>query len=52
MQSLHGHYSMRQQVPMVFLLLLVDQSAVADIFEEINLGPCWRKDILGSKVKL
>ena len=28
MQSLSGHYLMRQQVPMVFLLLLVFLSAV------------------------
>ena len=49
MQLLSGHYWMRQQVPMVILLLLVYLSAVACISEEINLGPCWRKDILRVK---
>ena len=49
MQSLSGHNLMRQQVPMVFLLLLVYLSAVACISEEINLGPCWRKDIVRVK---
>ena len=38
-----------QQVLMVFLLLLVDQSAVAYIFDEINLSSCWRKDTLRVK---
>ena len=46
MQSSSGNYSMRHQVPMVFLLLLVYLSAVTYISEERNLGPCWRKDIL------
>ena len=41
--------SLRQQVPMVFSLHLVYLSAVACISEEINLGPCWRKDILRIK---
>ena len=40
---------MSQQVLMVVLLLLVDQSADACIFDEINLRPCWRKDILRVK---
>ena len=45
MQSLSGHYLMRQQVPVVFLLLLVFLGAVAYIFVEISLGSCWRRDI-------
>ena len=49
MQSLSGNYSMRHQVPMVFLLLLVYLSAVACISEERNLGPCLPKDILRVK---
>ena len=49
MQSWSGNYSMRHQVPMVFLLLLIYLSAVACISEERNLGPCWRKDILRVK---
>ena len=49
MQSSSGNYSMRHQVPMVFLLLLIYLSAVTCISEERNLGQCWRKDIL--KVK-
>ena len=40
---------MRQQVPMVFLLLLVYLGAVAYIFVEISLGLCWRRDILRVK---
>ena len=32
MQSLNGHYLMRQQVPMAFLLLLVYLGTVAYIF--------------------
>ena len=43
------HSLMRQQVPMVFLLLLIYLCAVACSSEEMNLGPCWRKDILGVK---
>ena len=49
MQSSSGNYSMRHQVPMVFLLLLIYLSAVTCISEERNLGPCWRKDILRVK---
>ena len=40
---------MHQQVPMVFLLLLVDLGAVAYIFVEVSLGSCWRRDILRVK---
>ena len=49
MQSSSGNYSMRHQVPMVFLLLLIYLSAVTCISEERNLGQCWRKDILRVK---
>ena len=49
MQSSSGNYSMRHQVPMVFLLLLIYLSAATCISEERNLGPCWRKDILRVK---
>ena len=49
MQSLNGHYLMRKQVPMVFLLLLVYLGNVAYISEEISLDSCWRRDI--SRVK-
>ena len=38
MQSLSGHYLMRQQVPMVFLLLLVYLGTVAYISVEISLS--------------
>ena len=48
MQSLNFHL-MRQQVPMVFLLLLVYLGAIAYISVEISLGSCWRRDI--SRVK-
>ena len=51
MQSLSGHYLMRQQVPMVFSLHLVYLSTAACISEEIKLGLSWRKDFYGSKVK-
>ena len=52
MQSLSGHYLMRQQVSMVFSLHLVYLSTAACISEKIKLGPCWRKELLkGSKVK-
>ena len=51
MQSLSSHYLMRQQAPMVFLLYLVYLSTAACISEKIKLGPCWRKDFQGSKVK-
>ena len=49
MQSSSGNYSMRHQVPMVFLLLLIYLSAVTCISKERNLGQCWRKDILRVK---
>ena len=49
MQSLSGRHLMRQQVPMVFLLLLVDLGAVAYISIEISLGSCWRRDNLRVK---
>ena len=49
MQSFSGHNIMHQQIPMVFLLRLVYLSAVACISEEINLGPCWRKDTVRVK---
>ena len=48
MRSSSGNYSMRHQVPMVFLLLIY-LSAVICISEERNLGQCWRKDILRVK---
>ena len=51
MQSLSGHYLMRQQAPMVFSLHLVYLSTAACISEKIKLGPCWHKDFKGSKVK-
>ena len=44
MQSLSGHYLMRQQAPMVFSLHLVYLSTVSCISEKIKLGSCWRKD--------
>ena len=44
MQSLSGHYLMRQQVSMVFSLHLVHLSTAACISEKIKLGLCWRKD--------
>ena len=46
MQTSSGNYSMRHQVPMVFLLLLIYLSAVAYISVEISLGSCLRRDIL------
>ena len=49
MLSLSGHYLMRQQVPMVFLLLLVYLGTVAYISVEISLGSFWRRDILRVK---
>ena len=48
MQSLSGHYLMRLQVPMVFLLL-VYLGTVAYISVEISLGSFWRRDILRVK---
>ena len=49
MQSSSGNLSMCQQVPMMFLLLLVYLSAAACISEEINFCPCWRRDVLTFK---
>ena len=49
MQSLSGHYLMRQNVPMVFLLLLVYLGIVVYISVEISLGSFWRRDILRVK---
>ena len=49
MQSLSGHYLMRQQVPMVFLLLLVYLGTVAYISVGISLRSFWRRDILRVK---
>ena len=49
MQSSNGHYSMHQQVPIVFLLLLVYLNTVYYDYEEHSLGSCWRKDILWVK---
>ena len=49
MQSLSGHYLMRLQVPMVFLLVLVYLGTIAYIFVEKSLGSFWRRDILPVK---
>ena len=49
MQSLSGHYLMRHQVPMAFLLPLVYLGAVAYISVKISLGLCWCRDILRVK---
>ena len=49
MQSSRGNYSMRHQVPMVSVLLLVYLSAVVYISIEISLGSCWCRDILRVK---
>ena len=49
MQSLSGHYLMREKIPMVFLLLLVDLGTVACISVEISLGSFWRRDVLRVK---
>ena len=49
MQTSSGNYSMRHQVPMVSLLLLVYVSAIAYISVEISLGFCWRRDTLRVK---
>ena len=46
MQSLSGHYLMRQQVPILFLVYL---RTVAYISVEISLGSFWRRDILQVK---
>ena len=51
MQLLSGHYLMYKREPMVFPLHLVYPNTAACISEKKKLGPCWRKDILGSKVK-
>ena len=51
MQSLSGNYSMRHQVPMVSLLLLVYLSVVAYISVKVSLGSCWCGDILRVKGK-
>ena len=51
MHSSSGNYSMRYQVPLVSLLLLVYLGAVAYISVEISLGSCWRTDILMIKGK-
>ena len=42
-------HSMYQQVPMMFLLLLVCLSTVCYDYVENNMGSCWRKDILRVK---
>ena len=49
MQSLSGHYLMRQQVPRVFLLLLVYLGTVAYISVEISFCSFWRRDNLRVK---
>ena len=49
MQSLSGHYLMRQKVPMVFLLLLVNLGTVVYISVEESLGLFWRRNILRVK---
>ena len=52
MQSSSGNFSMCQQVPMMFLLLLVYLSAAACISEEIHFCPCWRRDVLIFKYQM
>ena len=49
MQSLSGHYLVRQNVPIVFLLFLVYLGTVVYISVEISLGSFWRRDILRVK---
>ena len=60
MQSSNGHYSMHQEVPIVFLLVLFvcpstvcywDEysSQVCYDYVENSMGSCWRKDILRVK---
>ena len=49
MQSLSGHYLMRQKVPMEFLLPSVYLGAVVYISVEISLGSFWGRDILRVK---
>ena len=47
MQSYNGHYSMHQEVPIVFLLVgFVCPSTVCYDYVENSMGSCWRKDIL------
>ena len=46
MQSSNGHYSMHQEVPIVFLLVLfVCPNTVCYDYVENSMGSCWRKDI-------
>ena len=49
MQSLSGHYLMRQKVPLVFLLLLVYLGTVVYISVEISLASYWRRFIIRVK---
>ena len=50
MQPSDGHYSMHQELPMVFLLvLLVCLSTVCYDYVENSMGSCWGKDILRVK---
>ena len=49
MQSLSGHYLLRQQVPNGVFTSLVYLGAVAYISVEIRLGSCWCRDILRVK---
>ena len=49
MQSFSGHYLMRLQVPMVFLLLLLYLGTVAYISIEISLASFCCMDILRVK---
>ena len=49
MQLLSGHYLMSLQLPMVFLLVLVDLGTVAYISVEISLGSFWRRDFTGQR---
>ena len=47
--AMSDYFLMRQQVPKVFLLLLVYLGTVAYISVEISLGSFWRRDILRVK---
>ena len=51
MQSSNGHYSMHQEVPIVFLLALFVccPNTVCYDYVENSMGSCWRKDILRVK---
>ena len=49
MQSSNGHYSMHQEVPMVFLVLLLCLSTVYYDYVQNNMGSCWRKVFLRVK---